>query len=151
VIRENRASFTIRSERLSAAEISAALQLEPSEAADIGDPIVVRPGDPRPRPNRHPETTFWCLDAPHDEGDTDDPTGTAALRALVDVLLPRKTALTALGADCTSTIWWSGDSDSTQGGFVLAWELMRDLGALGCDVYGTAFLTEDEDTGDRTT
>jgi hypothetical protein len=148
VIRENRASFTIRSERRSVAEITAALELEPSEAADIGEPIVARAGSRRPRPNRHPQTTFWCLDAPDDEGDTDDRTGTGVLRALVDTLLPRKTALAGLRADCTTTIWWSGDSDSTQGGFVLTWELMRDLGVLGCDVYGTAFLTAGEDPGD---
>lgn len=42
-------------------------------------------------------------------------------------------------------LWWSGDSDSTQGGFVLEADLIGHLATLGCDVFGTAYLAEGED------
>jgi hypothetical protein len=47
-----------------------------------------------------------------------------------------------------TTLWWSGDSDSTQGGFVLEADLISSLSKLGCDVFGTAFLAEHDDQGE---
>lgn len=37
-------------------------------------------------------------------------------------------------------IWWSADSDSSQGGFVLPVELAVQIAALGVDLYGTVFV-----------
>ncbi|MFB8189953.1 hypothetical protein ACFC14_11545 [Microbacterium sp. NPDC055988] len=79
-----------------------------------------------------------------DEPGADDQTGFSALRALVVRLEPAAQALRELRQGGETVLWWSGDSDSTQGGFVLEADLIDSLAKLGCSVYGTAFLTEDE-------
>lgn len=80
--------------------------------------------------------------------DPGDQTGFGSVRALVSVFRGKAATLARLRPDCETIIWWSGDSDSTQGGFVLPADLIADLAAFGCDLYGTAFL--DEDNEDRT-
>lgn len=47
--------------------------------------------------------------------------------------------------DCETIIWWAGDSDSVQRGFVIPADLLKDLASLGCDFYGTAHLEDDAD------
>lgn len=83
-----------------------------------------------------------------DEPSTEDQTGVSALRTLVVRLEPNAQALMELRQGGETTLWWSGDADSTQGGFVLEADLIRYLPTLGCDVFGTAFLAE-EDEGAR--
>ena len=50
-----------------------------------------------------------------------------------------------LPADCETCIWWTADSDSTQGGFVLPVELMAQLAALGVDLYTRVNLDDRTD------
>lgn len=146
MIRDNRASLSIHSDTKTVAEISALLRLEPSDWGDKGD---LTPAGRAGR-NYAPELlthqrTFWSLTESVDEPSADDRTGFSALRALAARLEPRAQALMELRQGGETTLWWSGDSDSTQGGFVLEADLIRYLSTLGCDVFGTAFLAEDDE------
>lgn len=150
MIRSNRARFTVHSDVRTVAEITGLLGMEPTEAADVGDPK--RAGRAaralKPQYLTH-QRTFWSFDADQVSDDSEDETGFSALAALVAVLVPRADALAGLRADSETTLWWSGDSDSSQGGFVLTSELIEQLAILGCEVYGTTYFddeTADDDT-----
>jgi hypothetical protein len=139
VIRANRASLSIHNDVLNVAEITAQLRSEPTDAGDIGE--VTRAGragrDLRPElRTRH--RTFWSI-TETDDGENDDRTGAAALRILVDRLKPHADALAKMRQNGETVIWWSGGSDSAQGGFVLDADLIAGLAVLGCAVYGTAY------------
>lgn len=149
MIRGNRASLSIHSDTKTVAEISAMLGLEPTAWGDKGD--LTRAG--RAGRNYAPERltrqrTYWSLMKSVDEPSAVDQTGFAALRALVRRLEPNAQALAELRVGGETRLWWSGDSDSTQGGFVLAADLISSLAALGCDVFGTAYLTENDEDDD---
>jgi hypothetical protein len=60
------------------------------------------------------------------------------------LLLPRANALAALREGGETRIWWSGFSDSTQGGFVMTAALQHDFAMLGCDLFGKTYLNEDD-------
>jgi hypothetical protein len=49
-----------------------------------------------------------------------------------------------LPTDCDARIWWSLDSDSTQGGFILPADLADSISALGVDIHATVYLDEGE-------
>jgi hypothetical protein len=149
MIQGNRASLTIRSETKTVAEISAMLGLEPTDWGDIGDLTPAGRAGRNYAPERltH-QRTFWSLTESVDEPSADDQTGFSALRALVVRLEPNAQALMELRQGGETTLWWSGDSDSPQGGFVLEADLIRCLSKLGCDVFGTAFLAEDDEEED---
>src|SRR5688572_17861026 len=89
------------------------------------------------RPLAH---NVWTIDVGR-SGNTDaDETGTRALHDLVTGARPAIGRFSVLPADCHARIWWSADSDSLQGGFVLPVELAANLAALGVDVYATVHL-----------
>ncbi|WP_334146790.1 DUF4279 domain-containing protein [Microbacterium sp.] len=141
MIQGNRASLSIHSDTKTVAEISAMLGLEPTDWGDEGEPTPAG----RAGRNYAPELlthqrTFWSLTKSVDEPSANDQTGFSALRALVVTLEPNAQALMVLRQGGETRIWWSGDSDSTQGGFVLEADLIHYLSKLGCDVYGTAYL-----------
>lgn len=123
----NRASLAIHSERLSRDEITQRLGIESSPM----------------RSRASTGLAVWTLDMSDDPRGSGDETGTGALRRLVDVLTPNRDALAALREQCELRIWWSGDSDSSQGGFVLPADLLTSLGLLNIDVFGTAFLDDE--------
>ncbi|MBT2494700.1 DUF4279 domain-containing protein [Microbacterium sp. ISL-59] len=152
MIRGNRASLSIHSDTKTVAEISAILGLEPTHWGDKGDltPAGRAGRNYAPEHLTH-QRTFWSLTENVDEPSVDDQTGFSALRALVARLEPNAQALMELRQGGETRLWWSGDSDSTQGGFVLEADLLRYLSKLGCDVFGTAFLTEDEDEDEGAT
>lgn len=122
----NRASLAIHSERLSRDEITRRLGIEPSTRKNLASA----------------GRAVWTLDVSHDPRESGDETGVGSLRQLVEALASNRDALDGLRADCDMRIWWSGDSDSTQGGFVIPADLMASLGQLHIDVFGTAFLEE---------
>ncbi|MEV4735785.1 MULTISPECIES: DUF4279 domain-containing protein [unclassified Microbacterium] len=130
-------------------EISALLGLEPTRSGDKGDltPAGRAGRNLAPEYLRYPRA-FWSLGAIDREPSAEDRTGFSALRELVEILAPVADALAVLREGGETIIWWSGDSDSTQGGFVLEADLITRLAALGCHVYGTAFLSEDADDAD---
>lgn len=124
------------------------LGLEPTDWGDKGDPTPAG----RAGRNYAPELlthqrTFWSLTETDDEPSADDQSGFSALRALAVRLEPSAQALSDLRQDGETVLWWSGDSDSTQGGFLLEADLISSLAKMGCPVYGTAFLTDDEAEG----
>jgi hypothetical protein len=77
-----------------------------------------------------------------------DQTGTRPLRELLDRCTAAAGRVADLPEDCEARIRWSASSDSSQGGFVLPFELAAQIGQLGVDVYGTVYLTEDEESDD---
>lgn len=132
MIVSSRATLGIYSETVTAAEVTAALGIEPTRSSE-------RAGSTKRR-------SHWSLDVA--EVDPDDDGGFAAVESLVELLRDRAAALAALRPACEMIIWWSGDSDGTQGGFVMTAALLTDLAALGCELYGTAFLAETDATDD---
>jgi hypothetical protein len=147
VIQGNRASLVVHSDVRTVSEISALLGFEPDRWGESGEVVMHRRGRPdvsRRRPYPH---SFWASETITREPASEDQTGFAALRELVDLLEPCADALAELRQDGETIIWWSGDSDSTQGGFVLEADLLRRAAILGCDVYGTTYLSEDADDG----
>jgi hypothetical protein len=139
----DRSTLSIYSHARTAAEITAILGLQPSESAEKGEPKRAALAGRQLAP-RHMtyERSQWSFDAEKSAADPDDETGFASLRVLVDVFRDKGQLLESLRADCETIVWWSGDSDSSQGGFVLPADLLADLARLGCDLYGTAFLGE---------
>ena len=71
-----------------------------------------------------------------------DQTGTRALRELMEKIHPATGRIPSLPADCDVRIWWFADSDSGQGGFVLAADVAAQIAELGVDVYGTVYLDD---------
>ncbi len=57
---------------------------------------------------------------------------------------PATGRIQALPADCEARIWWSTDSDSGQGGFVLPADLSAQIAELGVDLYATVYLEDDD-------
>ena len=85
--------------------------------------------------------TFWRLDSGAGlAGDS-----FSSLVALAELLSDKRDNLASLRPACTTIVVWGGFSDSDQGGFVFPAPLLADLGYLGCDLYGTAYLQEVEE------
>lgn len=142
MIRGNRASLVVHSDVYTVAQISEMLGREPDRAGDVGDltPAGRAGRDLAPERLRY-QRTFWTIDE-RDAGEGADQTGFASLRRLVEDLVPRADALVRLRRGGETVLRCSGDSDSTQGGFVLESDLIAALNLIGCDVYGTAYLAE---------
>ena len=149
MIRGNRSTLSVYSDVRTAVQITAVLGLEPHLSNETGDPtraaLVGR--------NLKPEAmtyqrAHWSFTADDSMVDAEDETGFSSLRVLIDVFRDRADALASLRPDCETVIWWSGDSDSSQGGFVIPADLLTDLALLGCDLYGTAYLGGEGDDDD---
>jgi len=143
MITSDTARLVVRSEARTVAQISGLLALTPSSFGDKGDltPSGIAGRQFKPEYLIYQET-FWAYDCDVEPGD--DRTGLASLASLVDLLQPRVEALAALRETGETTIWWGGFSDSTQGGFVMTAALQHDLALLGCDLFGTTYLNEDD-------
>jgi len=94
------------------------------------------------RSGRELDHNVWTIDIDHSFNTDDDTTGTRALRDLVAAARPGAGRFPLLPPDCSARIWWSADSDSTQGGFVLPVELATRIAELGVDVYATVYLDD---------
>ena len=134
MITYSKASLSVISETHAAADVSAVLGLEPTTTAEIGD-RKARSGLPR-------KYSLWVLDASDD--DAADGGSFDSLEILADLLRGKEAALATLRENYSTNIVYGGFSDSSQGGFVFPAALMADLGALGCDFLGTAYLDEPE-------
>lgn len=144
MIRHNRASLCVYSDKSSVPQITEMLGVEPERSGDIGDPTPSgRAGRNLTPPYARYQRTFWCLHEDADDTDAEDQTGFSAVRKVVDRVLPVAHKLADLRNDGETIIWWSGDSDSTQGGFVLQADLLAKISVLGCHLYGTTFLGEE--------
>lgn len=82
----------------------------------------------------------WTLDVGRSANSDADETGTGALHNLFSVARPAGGKFPLLPADCDARIWWTADSDSTHGGFVISADLATNIAAIGIDVYATVSL-----------
>lgn len=148
MIRGNRSTLAVYSELRTAAEMTAALGLEPHESNEVGEPTRAALSGRELKPEAMAyQQAHWSFTADDSLVDPEDETGFSSLRVLIDVFRDRASAIASLRSDCDTVIWWSGHSDSSQGGFVIPNDLLTDLALLGCDLYGTAYLIDDEDEG----
>jgi hypothetical protein len=148
MIRGNRASFSVYSDTKTVNEISVMLGLEPTRSGDKGDltPAGRAGRDLAPERLRY-QQTHWSLSVVNEPSE-EDQTGFSSLRELMAMLQPSSQVLAELRQGGETRLWWSGDSDSTQGGFVLEADLISYLAKLGCDVFGTAYLAENDEDED---
>lgn len=143
MIVESSASLVITSTNLTAEQITQSLGIEPSVSRNIGDPRgALRPDASGMVVQRKEHETYWRLDS--GAGRAAD--SFSSLVAVVKLLRDKGDRLASLSPMCTTVNVWSGFSDSEQGGFVLPAQLLLDLGALGCDLLGTAYLEPPEDS-----
>jgi hypothetical protein len=134
LVRVNRASLSIKSRDLDAASITARIGIEPTRSPEARSDFDSA---------RH---SRWILHH-YDEGSAEDRTGFASLRALLASLVPVNEALVALrdSGTCELVLWWTADSGSEQGSFLLPVDVIDGLALLGLDMNGTVNLSgEDE-------
>ena len=145
MILTNRSSLSISSETRTVAEISGVLGIAPHDSADIGEPTRAALSG-RTLTARHMlhHRTYWSFDADTSLVDPADDTGFSSLRLLAGVFRGKASALRSLRPECETVIWWSGDSDNSQGTFVIPVDLLGVLAVLGCELRGTTFLSDDQ-------
>lgn len=151
----NVATLCVYSETLSVADISAALGMSPTEAADIGDPtrsgLAGRPLQPRYLTYQR---TTWLLSGDPTAAEGEDGTEFASLRALLGTLRGREDAVRGLRDTCEVVVRWAADTGSVQGGFAMHPDVISALASLGCALYGNVYSHEaedEDDDGSRTT
>ena len=132
-----KASFVMRSDVALPASVTAALGVVPTSSWEPGD-LVGNGYSGR----RHTDAG-WMLETEFE--DTAEPWD-AALLALTEPLRDRVEIIDELRASWSATVWCSGDSDSSQGGFWLSPEVMRRLGLLGVAFAGTICLPKPDDS-----
>ncbi|WP_082590304.1 DUF4279 domain-containing protein [Agromyces sp. Soil535] len=133
MIQSGRASLTVVSNETDPARVSEILGLLPTS--------IKRRGSVRPS-GRTLDHNVWTLDVGRSANTDADETGTRALHDLVSFARPAAGKFPLLPSDCNARIWWSTDSDSTQGGFVISADLAANIAALGIDVFATVYLEE---------
>lgn len=135
MIRSDRAFFSVQSTFTTPAEISQILALEPTDVTEMG--TVSRLGRVR-------EHHSWSIRIETLDNTDEDQTGTRALRTLLEQCISARGRVEELPTDCDARIWWSGDSDSSQGGFVLEADLAQMIAALAIDLMATVYFDDDE-------
>jgi hypothetical protein len=145
VIVRSIATLALDSETGSAAAVTQALGITATASYEIGDSTRnALAGRPLGRPGATYPNSHWSFTADEDLIDRSDETGFGSLRVLLDVFRDKAETLASLRPDYETVIWWSGFSDSWQGGFVMLPDLLTDLAALGCELYGATYLAEPE-------
>ena len=139
MIQSGRASLSVVSTETDPALISEILGLAPT--------LVKLRGSAR-RSGRLLEHNVWTIDVGRSWNTDADKTGTRSLQDLVNHVRPAIGRFPLLPADCDARIWWSADSDSTQGGFVISTDLAANIAELGVDVYATVYLGEDSNSAE---
>lgn len=133
MIQSGRASLTVISTETDPALVSEIVELAPTSIKRRGS--VSRSG-------RLLDHHVWTIDVEQSINAEDDRSGTRALKELVAAARPGIGRFPLLPPDCSARIWWSADSDSTQGGFVIPVELAAGIAELGVDVYATVYLDD---------
>ena len=133
MIQSGRASLTVVSTETDPALISEILGFVPTRMKLRGS--VTRSG-------RQLDHNVWTMDVERRFNTKADETGTRALSDLVTAARSGIGRFPLLPTDCSARIWWSADSDSTQGGFVIPVELAAGIAELGVDVYATVHLED---------
>ncbi len=134
---DSSATLIAQSTTITAAAVTEKLGLTPTRAYEVGQTIPRRSGQPGRRTAAHAQWEHTLRSS----ATAEDPHGLAALRRLVELLLPSAPALLELGGTCDLRIFWLAHSDSPQGGFVLDGLLLAGLGRLGIPFYADVFLS----------
>ncbi|MDR6867946.1 hypothetical protein J2Y69_002554 [Microbacterium resistens] len=135
------ATLSIYSDHLTAAQITDVLGIPPTRTHERGDPTyAARSGRPHLAKHLTYPQAQWHLNSPVAEGFG----AFGSLRALLDSVKPQATRIRDLRPSCETIIWWHGSSDSSQGGFAMPANVISDLAAIGCDLYGTTYLAEED-------
>lgn len=135
MIRSHRAFLAAQSTITTPAEISDILTLEPTDVPEMGS--VSRSGRVREHHN-------WSIQVDTLDNTGEDQTEMQALRTLLEHCIPARGRVKELPTECDARIWWSGDSDSNQGGFVVEADLAQMITALGIDLMATVYFDDDE-------
>lgn len=136
MVTDSVASLAIGSTVLTSAEITSILGIQPSSSHEMGDPKgKARPDSTGAFVQRHYDSAGWMWHAPESDDTSDE--GDSSLAALVTLFSSKTAELETLRADCRIRVWYTGHSDSTQGGFVFPAEVLAGLASLGCDFYGS--------------
>lgn len=144
MIVESSASLVITSATMTVEQITQNLGINPSTSRNVGDPHgASRPDASGVYVQRTARENVWRLES----GAARAADSFSSLVALTELLRDKRDGLASLRPMCNTLIIWSGFSDSEQGGFVFPAALVADLGALGCDLLGTAYLSEAEGSG----
>lgn len=133
MIRSGLASLVVLSTETEPHVITEILRVEPTDVVLRGTEL---------RSGRVQECHVWRVDSDRMDNTSDDQSGTIALRWVLDAGRAAAGRVGQLPGDCETRIWWTADSDSTQGGFVLPIELMQEIVAIGVDLYTTVNLDD---------
>ncbi len=149
MIVSSRSTLQISSDSLTVAEMTSVLGIAPHHSHEKGDATrSALAGRKLEAEYMTYPSALWSFEADESAVDPDDHTGFGSLRVLVEAFSGRLGALNSLKQSCKLAISWAGESDSSQGGFVIPADLLADLAAMGCDLYGTAYI--DDKGGDDT-
>lgn len=137
--RWSKATLSIYSDTGMSAHVTDVLGLIPKSANEKGDRRTRKTREYSPH-----KQSGWHYESATSNIEADDTTGFAALRALVNDIRHLSDPLATLRPEYKTIIRWSGEV-SVQGNFEIEAELLADLGALGCNLYGTAYHEFDRD------
>jgi heme-degrading monooxygenase HmoA len=136
VITSHRATLSVTSSTHPASAVSQILGMEPDRMREVGEPRGSSGAFPH---------SVWSVEGRDRSGGGFD--SHARLDDLAARLHGKHSEIDRLREHYDVRVVYSGFSDSTQGGFVFPASTMAVLGALGCDISGTAYLAEDDPDG----
>jgi hypothetical protein len=142
-----------QSTKLTAAAVTEALEVEPTQSHELGDPHF---SPSMAALGKVTTTSYWSFREERTIADDEDPHGINSLVRLAERFEGKAEALAKLRARGYSiVVWMFGSSDSGQAGFAVGPETMRRLGAMSAafkpDIYLGEYYTaeEIEDWGQR--
>jgi hypothetical protein len=131
-VTRTRAALAVQHERLGAAAVAEALGLAATDSFEIGDAYA---RDTLVRAHSH-----WSLESP-----SDSPSLEPQLRALYEVVSPRRDALEGLSAQGYSLTWTCFvEEDSGDGAVSLSAAMLRDLGTLPVDLWVDSYADTEQ-------
>ena len=130
----SKATLAIYSVTGTASHVTEVLGLTPTSAIEKHD-IRVRHG----REHAPFKRSGWFYEPDESKLDPDDPTGFAALRALVADIRHLSSRLATLRPEYDTVIRWKGEA-SLLGEFAIDADLLGELGQLGCELRGTVYI-----------
>lgn len=125
------ATLEIVSETHSSADVTAALEIEPTKSHEKGDP--------RGESQKffHKGSGWWLRVG---SAATNEEESFASVAALVELLRGKADVLAELRANYTTRVWFHASCDSTHFSFVVPVELNAALDDLGLELYGDVYM-----------